>query len=201
MYGLLSKKPQPSQQEVENHFDGHICRCTGYRPILDAMKSFASDSGDCIDIEAPLCGQNGVSWYRPTTLEQLYSLLEQHGTGQDRYKLVCGNTAAVSWYRPTTLEQLYSLLEQHGTGQDRYKLVCGNTAAVVWYRPTTLEQLYSLLEQHGTGQDRYKLVCGNTAAGVYKNDGPFTSLIDVKSVADLFITQGDSACLWNKLFS
>ncbi|XP_019620006.1 PREDICTED: indole-3-acetaldehyde oxidase-like [Branchiostoma belcheri] len=124
MYGLLNKKPQPSQQEVENHFDGHICRCTGYRPILDAMKSFAADAdpekGGCIDIEdldkhpcpnaggtcngasangvngtsaGPLrCRQNGISWYRPSSLGELYGLLEQHS--QDRYKLVCGNTAA-----------------------------------------------------------------------------------------------------------
>ncbi|CAH1253092.1 XDH [Branchiostoma lanceolatum] len=124
MYGLLNKKPQPSQQDVENHFDGHICRCTGYRPILDAMKSFAADAdpdkGGCIDIEdldkhpcprtgeecngasangvngtstrSLRCCQNGVTWYRPTTLVELYGLLEQHS--QDRYKLVCGNTAA-----------------------------------------------------------------------------------------------------------
>ncbi|CAH1231902.1 XDH [Branchiostoma lanceolatum] len=124
MYGLLNKKPQPSQQDVENHFDGHICRCTGYRPILDAMKSFAADAdpekGGCIDIEdldkhpCPRtgeacngasangvngtntsylrCNQNGVTWYRPTTMAELYGLLEQHS--QDRYKLVCGNTAA-----------------------------------------------------------------------------------------------------------
>ena len=55
---LLKTNPKPTKQQVEDNFDGHICRCTGYRPILDAMKSFAPDSADtedggfeCIDIE------------------------------------------------------------------------------------------------------------------------------------------------------
>ncbi|XP_041363518.1 xanthine dehydrogenase-like [Gigantopelta aegis] len=55
MYGLLQEHRIPTRQEVEDNFGGNICRCTGYRPILDAMKSFASDTtsqnGGCIDIE------------------------------------------------------------------------------------------------------------------------------------------------------
>ena len=57
IYRLLHQNPQITAQEVEDNFDGNICRCTGYRPILDAMKSFAglnSPGSKPIDIEASL---------------------------------------------------------------------------------------------------------------------------------------------------
>eukprot|EP00971_Amphidinium_carterae_P301173 5983579-Amphidinium_carterae.1 len=43
MYGLWLKKAEPTVQDIEEHFDGNLCRCTGYRPILHAFHQFASD--------------------------------------------------------------------------------------------------------------------------------------------------------------
>ncbi|XP_045512188.1 xanthine dehydrogenase/oxidase-like [Pieris brassicae] len=45
MYGLLeSRHYDLNQEEIENSFGSNNCRCTGYRSILDAFKSFAKDA-------------------------------------------------------------------------------------------------------------------------------------------------------------
>ena len=46
MFSLLGKKEQPTAKEIEDNFDGNLCRCTGYRPILTAFGKFAK-GGSC----------------------------------------------------------------------------------------------------------------------------------------------------------
>lgn len=43
LYSTLSNIENPSMKDIEDSFDGNLCRCTGYRPILDAAKTFAHD--------------------------------------------------------------------------------------------------------------------------------------------------------------
>ena len=55
MFSLMQTNPKPAQNLIENNFDGNICRCTGYRPILDAMKCFSCE-------KSPSSGDIEVSW-------------------------------------------------------------------------------------------------------------------------------------------
>lgn len=53
---MLEGNKDLEMEEIEKNYDGNICRCTGYRPILDAFKSLAKDASDdlqkkCADIE------------------------------------------------------------------------------------------------------------------------------------------------------
>ncbi|TRZ01798.1 hypothetical protein DNTS_017775 [Danionella cerebrum] len=50
MYALLRNNPHPSIEDIREALGGNLCRCTGYRPIIDGFKTFC---------DAPICGQNG----------------------------------------------------------------------------------------------------------------------------------------------
>ncbi|MDQ3874377.1 MAG: (2Fe-2S)-binding protein [Actinomycetota bacterium] len=34
---FLARRPAPSREEIEDLLSGHLCRCTGYEPIVDAI--------------------------------------------------------------------------------------------------------------------------------------------------------------------
>uniref|UniRef100_A0A7N8XUF6 Aldehyde oxidase 6 n=1 Tax=Mastacembelus armatus TaxID=205130 RepID=A0A7N8XUF6_9TELE len=40
MYTLLRNKPQPNMEDVTQALAGNLCRCTGYRPIVDGCRTF-----------------------------------------------------------------------------------------------------------------------------------------------------------------
>lgn len=134
MYALMeSKDNQINAQEIENSFGGNICRCTGYRPILDAMKSFANDNiqhetlsdiEDFIFVKCPKTGNScaekcsrimerieyddGSVWHRPHTLVELQNSLSQVNN-KDEYMLVSGNTAHGVYRRSENIKYFFDI--------------------------------------------------------------------------------------------
>ncbi|XP_051284247.1 aldehyde oxidase 5 isoform X1 [Dicentrarchus labrax] len=53
MYTLLRNKPQPTMEDIREALGGNLCRCTGYRPIIDGFKTF------CESEQSSGCCQNG----------------------------------------------------------------------------------------------------------------------------------------------
>jgi carbon-monoxide dehydrogenase small subunit len=38
---LLDRNPHPTEEEIKTALEGNLCRCTGYVPIMDAVKAVA----------------------------------------------------------------------------------------------------------------------------------------------------------------
>lgn len=42
---LLDRNSNPTDEEIADYLDGNICRCTGYKPILEAIRAAADGTG------------------------------------------------------------------------------------------------------------------------------------------------------------
>eukprot|EP00931_Biecheleriopsis_adriatica_P115532 TRINITY_DN91318_c0_g1_i1.p1 TRINITY_DN91318_c0_g1~~TRINITY_DN91318_c0_g1_i1.p1 ORF type:complete len:1349 (-),score=270.27 TRINITY_DN91318_c0_g1_i1:87-4088(-) len=113
MYALLDKSgaSKPSREEVERHFDGNLCRCTGYRPILSAFGEFA-DGGKCCSTRKaahppcmlahaaspqPLRYRGGAAkneWWRPVSMGQLQGAVQKAVAEGLKMQLICAGTGA-----------------------------------------------------------------------------------------------------------
>nr|XP_003925726.2 aldehyde oxidase isoform X3 [Saimiri boliviensis boliviensis] len=64
IYTLLRNHPEPTLDQLTDALGGNLCRCTGYRPIIDACKTFCKTSGCCQSKENGICcldqGINGL---------------------------------------------------------------------------------------------------------------------------------------------
>ncbi|KAK8550754.1 hypothetical protein V6N12_039444 [Hibiscus sabdariffa] len=147
--------------EAENAIAGNLCRCTGYRPIADACKSFAAD----VDMED--LGYNSF-WKKGETDEEKMSRLPAYNRLSSNLKfpeflkkeIKAGADLASKgyhWYSPSSIEKLQSILLKNEA-------------------------------DHGTSM---KIVVGNTGAGYYKDLQHYDTYIDLKHIPELSVIVKD----------
>lgn len=129
MYSLLEANDgKVTMEQVENSFGGNICRCTGYRPILDAFKSLTIDAPieDIEDIASKLCctRRKIKSHYRHVSINSASNALSNEVL-YDVLRLTFPDGRV--WYRVENLQQLLEILDS-SIKNDPYILVSGNTA-------------------------------------------------------------------------
>lgn len=138
LYALLRNNDAPSKDDLEEAFDGNLCRCTGYRPILDAAHTFSVDASGCGKVketngggccmdggdgpEGGCCMKKlsvddqpikrftppGFIEYNPDTELIFPPALKRH----EMRPLAFGNKKK-RWYRPVTLDQLLQIKSVH----------------------------------------------------------------------------------------
>lgn len=45
-YDFCEKASNPSREEITKDISGNLCRCTGYKPIIDAIEEVATEDAD-----------------------------------------------------------------------------------------------------------------------------------------------------------
>jgi len=129
IYQTLKKNPNATMAEIESQFDGNICRCTGFRPILDAAKSFASDA----DIKDHICKRNlSLGCYDQKLWDQEFPA-SLKGFGKLNGPLKFENKYVV-WVRPSnSMNAVVAAMREYPNA----KFVVGRTSTGI-YKPVPL---------------------------------------------------------------
>ncbi|MFN3848942.1 MAG: molybdopterin cofactor-binding domain-containing protein [Spirosomataceae bacterium] len=125
MHSLLIEKSDEelTKKEIEQSFDGNICRCTGFRPILYAMKTFASDWSPADEIGTPPCVIDPAENVKHYEFERG---IDENDLNKNPRSLYFSKDG-LQWFRPTELSEVHDLLAEF-TDTSVVKLVCGNTS-------------------------------------------------------------------------
>uniref|UniRef100_A0A3Q3B804 Xanthine dehydrogenase n=1 Tax=Kryptolebias marmoratus TaxID=37003 RepID=A0A3Q3B804_KRYMA len=146
MYALLRNNPTPKMADVEEAFQGNLCRCTGYRPILQGYKTFSA----------------------VTNFEYLKRLLHEEWE-RSTFKALCEQEATSLFnmedfapYDPTQEvifppELMSCKSEYHQSGS-----LCFHGERATWLQPTSLKEFLLLKWKHPEA----RVVVGNTEVGL-----------------------------------
>eukprot|EP00930_Biecheleria_cincta_P046574 TRINITY_DN32131_c0_g1_i1.p1 TRINITY_DN32131_c0_g1~~TRINITY_DN32131_c0_g1_i1.p1 ORF type:complete len:1340 (-),score=248.01 TRINITY_DN32131_c0_g1_i1:269-4288(-) len=113
MYALMKENGKPTAQQCMDSFDGNICRCTGYRNLVNVAESFAKDASPaCQDLASKFTAFDADS----EKLQQMPAPTQQIS------KVFKGGD--ITWYAPTTLQEVIDLRQK----VQRAALILGDTA-------------------------------------------------------------------------
>lgn len=115
--------------EIEQSFGSNVCRCTGYRPILEAFKKFAKDypeTSEILDIEdLNICKKSRKKCNKTCKEQDEWCIINKEDVKQfEIVKIQLKDNK--KWFRVFTVNDIFTVLNKEGP--DSYMLVAGNTA-------------------------------------------------------------------------
>ncbi|VAH17405.1 unnamed protein product [Triticum turgidum subsp. durum] len=185
MYALLrSSKHPPTEEQIEDSLAGNLCRCTGYRPIIDAFRVFAK-TDDSLYTASPSENANGQA-ICPSTGKPCSCRNETDVNANESSTL-----SSVKVYLPCSYNEIdgnsYSEKELIFPPELQLRkfmpLKLNGFNGIRWYRPLKLEQLLYLRSCYPDA----KLIIGNSEVGVetkFKN-AQYKVMISVTHVPEL----------------
>ncbi|XP_057614609.1 aldehyde oxidase 2 isoform X1 [Chionomys nivalis] len=159
MYALLRNHPQPSEEQLMEALGGNLCRCTGYRPILDSGRTFCTESNDCQQKGTGKC-----------------CLDQKEDDSLEAKSNICTELFAKEEFRPLdpTQEPIFppELLRMAENPEKQTLTFYGER--ITWISPGTLQDLLALKAKHPEAP----VVSGNTSLGpAMKSQGHFYPIL------------------------
>lgn len=155
IYAYFRENPKATPHEIEEAMDGNLCRCTGYRPIIDAAKSLGNRDNFQCGVNCP-CMKGDVSDDNPADSNC------KSGSG------CCSSSTESLMHKHNSLEE--SIMTQ-GLAEPIFppalmrhaprELKISN-GGITWFQPITLPALIALKQEH----PHARIVVGNTEVGI-----------------------------------
>lgn len=166
MYALLrSSQEPPTEEQIEESLAGNLCRCTGYRPIIDAFRVFAKTndrlytmaSSEHISIDETICPSSGKPCSCGLKPKSNHEKIESSLCHRD----VC-NPVSYSEIDGTAYSNKELIFPPELLLRKLTFLNLSGVNGLKWYRPLKLQQVLDLKSRY----PHAKLVVGNTEVGI-----------------------------------